>query len=121
MADVTKEESHNDPADVRRRDLIRRLDAGAWGLFFVWAGIALYAGFSWGTGLVCFGILILAGQIARKYFALRIERFWILAGVLFILGGVWELFSIQVGLVPILCIVVGVALLASAFIGSPGD
>jgi hypothetical protein len=121
MGDVAKEQGHNDPTDARRRILIRRLDAGAWGLFFVWAGIALYAGFSWGTGLVCFGILILAGQIARKYLGLGIERFWVLAGVLFILGGVWELFSIRVGLVPILCMVVGVALLISAFIGSPGD
>jgi hypothetical protein len=121
MADVVKEEGHNDPTDVRRRDLIRRLDAGAWGLFFVWVGIALFAGFSWGTGLVCFGILILAGQFARKYFGLKIERFWILAGVLFILGGVWELFSIRVGLVPVLCIVVGAALLISAFIRSPRD
>jgi hypothetical protein len=121
MADAAKQDGHNELTDARRRGLIRRLDAGAWGLFFVWAGIALFAGFSWGTGLVCFGILILAGQIARKYFALKIERFWILAGVLFILGGVWELFSIRVGLVPILCIVVGVAFLISAFIGSPGD
>src|SRR5512136_466472 len=118
MDDGTKEESQKDPIEARRRVILRRLDAGAWGLFFVWIGIALLAGFSWGTGLVGFGILILAGQIARRCFGLRFERFWILAGVLFVLGGVWELFSIRVGLVPILCIVVGVVLLTSALIGS---
>lgn len=29
-----------------------RLDAVAWGLFFVWVGIALIAGFGWGLGLL---------------------------------------------------------------------
>ena len=90
-------------------------------MFFVWIGIALLAGFGWGTGLIGVGILIFAGQIARRYFSLGFEGFWILAGLLFVLGGLWELFSIRVGLVPILCIVVGVALLTSALIGNPKD
>lgn len=91
-----------------------KLDAAAWGLFFVWVGVALIANFGWGVGLLGVGVITLGGQLARKYFGLAIERFWVVAGLLLVLGGVWELLGLQFSLVPILLIVAGVALLVSA-------
>lgn len=90
-----------------------KLDVAGWGLFFVWIGIALLANFGWGIGLLGVGILILGGQMARKYMGLRFEAFWAVVGGLFVIGGVWELLSVRVSLIPILCIVAGVALLVS--------
>ena len=91
-----------------------KLDAAAWGLFFVWVGVALIANIGWGPGLVGVGVITLGGQLARKYLSLTVERFWVAVGLLFVLGGVWELLGLRFSLVPILLIVAGVALLLSA-------
>ena len=106
---------------VDGRITIRKLDAIGWGLFFIWIGTALLANLGWGIGLLGVGILILGGQMARKYMALRFETFWALVGALFVIGGVWELLSVRVSLTPILCIVAGAALLVSALVGKRGD
>jgi len=92
-----------------------RLDAAAWGLFFVWVGIALIADIGWGVGLLGVGIITLAAQFARKRFGLAREGFWLVVGLLFVLGGVWELLGVQFSLVPLVLIAAGVALLVSAF------
>ena len=97
--------------------VLRKIDAIAWGLFFVWVGIALLANLSWGIGLLGVGVIVLGGQGARKYFALSFETFWVIVGVLFVLGGIWELLHVRVGLIPIVCIVAGVVLLLSALRG----
>lgn len=94
--------------------LARRLDAVAWGLFFVWTGIALLAGFGWGVALLGVGAIALGAQLARKSFGLTFEGFWTVVGGLFVLGGVWEILNVRIGLIPILLIVAGVSLLASA-------
>jgi hypothetical protein len=95
------------------RDLDRQLRAIGWGLFFLWIGLALLGGVGWGIGLLGVGVIIVGEQLARKYFHLRSDSFWAAIGVLFVVGGLWELFGIQVGLGPILCILVGIALLFS--------
>jgi hypothetical protein len=97
-----------------------KLDAAAWGLFFVWVGVSLIADIGWGVGLLGVGVITLGGQLARKYFSLGIEGFWVVVGLLFFLGGVWELLAIQVGLVPILLIIAGGALLLSAMLRPKG-
>lgn len=99
----------------------RKLDVAGWGLFFIWIGIAFLANLSWGTGLVGVGILMIGGQIARKYMGLKCEAFWTMVGALFVIGGIWELFSVRVSLIPILCIVAGVALVVSALVGKPKE
>ena len=91
-----------------------KLDAAAWGLFFVWVGIALIAGLGWGLGLLGVGVITLGGQLARKNFGLAVEGFWIVVGLLFALGGVWELLGVQFSLAPIVLLVAGVALLFNA-------
>lgn len=93
----------------------KNLEAAGWGLFFVWIGISFLAGFSFAVGLLGVGIITLGVQLARKYSNLKLEGFWIIVGLLFIIGGIWELLKIEVELVPILIIVAGLLLLISVF------
>jgi hypothetical protein len=108
---------YDDQKTVNARALHRRLEAVGWGLFFIWIGIALFTHVGWGVGLLGVGIITLGAQLARKYFALKGEGFWVAVGFLFVAGGAWKLFNVQLGLLPILCIVAGVALLVSTFFG----
>ena len=110
-------EKDNNQMMAERRSLNKKMEAAGWGLFFIWTGIALLAHVGWGVGLLGVGIIILGGQMARKYLALKRGGFWVVVGFLFIVGGVWELFRVQFGLVPILCIIAGVALLVSTLVG----
>jgi hypothetical protein len=107
---------HNQMA-VNRRVLNRKLEAAGWGLFFIWMGIALFGHIGWGAGLLGVGIITLGAQAARKYFDLKLEGFWVAVGFLFVVGGICKLFNVHLGLVPILCIVAGIALLVSIFVG----
>lgn len=102
-----------------RRLSLQKLDKFGWGLFFLWVGFALLAKISWGIGLLGVGVIVLGGQAARRYLSLALETFWVLVGVLFLLAGFWQLFSVQVSLIPIVCIVAGVLLLVSGLIGKP--
>ena len=106
-----------DQTTVNRRALNRKLEATGWGLFFIWMGIALFGNIGWGAGLLGVGIITLGAQAARKYFDLKLEGFWLAVGFLFVVGGFWKLVNVQLGLLPILCIVAGIALLASIFVG----
>ena len=115
------EERNHDQRSTNGHVLNKKLDAAGWGLFFIWIGIALFAHVGWGTGLLGVGIIILGAQVTRRYFGLKLEGFWVAIGFFFALGGVWELFNVQFGLLPILCIAAGIALLVSSLVGKPGD
>lgn len=95
-------------------DTARRVDAVAWGLFFVWVGIALVADIGWGLGLFGIGLITLGAQVARRSCALGFEGFWLAVGILFVLGGVWEMFGVDFSLTPVVLIIAGGALLLSA-------
>jgi hypothetical protein len=110
-------DSYHDQMAVNRSALNRKLEAAGWGLFFIWIGIALFGHIGWGVGLIGVGIITLGAQAARKYFALKLEGFWVAVGFLFVVGGICKLFNVHLGLVPILCIVAGIALLVSIFVG----
>jgi hypothetical protein len=98
-----------------QKRIAKRLEAAGWGLFFIWVGMSLLMDLSWGVGLIGVSAIILLGQAARRSFGLRLDLFWVVAGVLFLLGGVWELNSIDVDLLPILLILGGGALIVSMF------
>ena len=110
-------ECHNGQTMTKRGSLDKKLGAAAWGLFFIWTGIAFLADIGWGAGLLGVGIIALGAQVARRYFALKLEGFWVTVGFLFTVGGIWKLFQVQVGFMPILCIIAGFALLVSIFVG----
>lgn len=101
--------------------LANKLDSIGWGLFFIWVGIAMFGNLDWGTGLLGVGIVTIGGQALRKYFGLRIEAFWIVVGIFFALGGVWEIFNVQFGILPFLCIAGGITLLVSKSAGKSAD
>ena len=108
---------HNGQTMTKRGSLNKKLDAAAWGLFFIWTGTAFLADVDWGAGLLGVGMITLGAQVARRYFSLKLEGFWVVVGFLFPVGGIWKLFQVQVGFMPILCIIAGFALLVSIFVG----
>lgn len=100
-----------------RERLHRRVSGVAWGLLFVWVGIALLAQVGWGLGLLGVGAIILGAQAARRYVVgLPFEGFYLAIGVLVALGGIWALFNLQVALVPVLFLLAGFALILSALV-----
>jgi hypothetical protein len=101
--------------DLSGWDVERKLHAIGWGAFFLWVGIARLAGVSWGVGLLGTGLIILGAQVARKYWAVEVEKFWIAIGLVFGVSGVLQSFNIHIRLVPIVCVFAGIALLVSAF------
>jgi hypothetical protein len=48
-----------------KRELAMKLDAGGWGLFFIWIGIAVLTSLGWGATLFGIGVITLAGQMVR--------------------------------------------------------
>ncbi len=94
----------------------KQLDNAAWGVFFVWLGVSLLARLPWGVWLLGVGVLILGAQLARRTLGLRHDVFWLIAGALFVLGGISKVapFGIHFAIIPVLCIVAGIGLLAKA-------
>ena len=97
-------------------DREQKLNAIAWGSFFLWVGIAWLAGIGWGPGLLVTGLITLGAQAARRHFALGVEGFGVAIGLLFVLCGLWVTFNVQVGLVPVVCLLAGAALLGSTLL-----
>ena len=112
-----------DPTAQDKRALVRKLDAAGWGMLFIWIGVAVLLRIGWGVGLLGIGMIMLAFQFARMGFGLRVEGFGLVMGTLFAAAGVWELVKTRLGLEPVpgglwpvLSIVAGVALVASALL-----
>jgi hypothetical protein len=109
-------QSPSDRADPQAR----QIDAAGWAVFFIWVGVALLAHIPWGWFLVGVGVLVLGAQAARRQMNLKVETSGIVIGLLFLVGGVWELLALQWPLIPILLILLGVYLLQkSVRAGSP--
>jgi hypothetical protein len=102
-----------DEEAARRRELSQRLSTIGWALFFIWVGVSFLANFNIGIGLLGVGIITLAMQVVRMTSQLKIEWFWFTVGLLFLLGGIWELSEPDLPLISILLIVAGVVLLIS--------
>ncbi|UCE35104.1 MAG: hypothetical protein JSV55_04315 [Deltaproteobacteria bacterium] len=98
-------------------ELAGKLAAVSWSLFFIWIGIILLMKIGTGIGLLGVGVITLGAQVARKYFNLKLEPFWVVVGLLFVLGGLWGLFDAKLPLVPIVFIAAGLALLVSTIRG----
>ncbi len=114
--------SEHEPMAENRRALVKKLEAVGWGLFLIWIGIAFLGHVGWGVGVLGVGVIVLGTQVARKYLGLPADRFGLAVGIVFALWGVWVLLrirldqtSVPVSLFPILPIVVGIVIVASAF------
>lgn len=115
---------HDDRAKERERVLIKAIDSAGWGVFFIWVGVAILAAVGWGVAFLGISVITLLAQAARMYFALKLDRFALALGICFLLVGVMHLpgfhsESFTAGLMPLLCIGVGVSCLASVIMNWP--
>jgi hypothetical protein len=90
-----------------------KVDAAGWAMLFIWIGIVPIANIGSAISFLGIGIIIWGTQAVRRIFGLRWEAFRTAIGFLFIVGGTWKLFHIQLELFPLLCIAAGVAVLAA--------
>lgn len=102
------------------RTKAKRITAIGWGLFFIWLGFVLMLNAGIGLILIGVGVISFGMQISRKYAGLETDGFWILVAILFIAVGLWELFELRLPLMSLFLIVVGAALLVSAWKGGAG-
>lgn len=99
------------PDKPRKKAVADKIGAAAWGVFFVWLGIAWLTAVPVGWTLAVVGLITLAGQAARVAFGLRTEGFWLVVGAGFLLGGIWELAQTQIPLFPVFLIAGGLAVI----------
>jgi hypothetical protein len=103
----------------RRSDLDRAIDTAGWGLFFIWAGLAVLANLGLSAGVLGVGVLMVGNQVARRYAELKVRWFAVILGLCLALGGLSRIYNLHQGrpllpewLVPGLFIAAGVAILA---------
>lgn len=101
------------PVIPEKSDLDKRLSTVGWALFFIWVGIAFLVKFDLSIGLFGIGVLTLGMQIARLVVKLKLEGFWVVIGILFVIGGLFGMIESKFPWVPILLILAGGVLLAS--------
>ena len=101
-------------------ELTRRLDAVGWGLFLIWLGVVLLAKAQTSVALLGIGIIMLGVQLARVVMKLKVEGFWFVVGLLFVVGSLWQLADTRIPLVPILLIAAGLALVLTRFLPRQG-
>ena len=94
----------------------KRIDTASWGIFFLWMGYTLLAGVSIGLGFLGVGLIALITQGVRKAAALPVEGFWVLVGMAFVVGGLWNLLSLELPLAPFALLGVGALLVAGAVV-----
>lgn len=90
-----------------------KLTTMAWGLYFVWLGLAFYGSLGVGATLVGIGVIAIGMQIARMSQKLKMEVFWLIIGGLFVLGGFWDMANPLHPQVPVLLLITGLLLLLS--------
>jgi hypothetical protein len=97
-------------------EMTEKLEKLVWGLFFIWIGTAFLMEVSISIGLLGIGAIILGEQGARKFYNIKLENFWLVAGLVLVAGSLWDLFESDLPLVPILLIVAGAAIIVSVFV-----
>jgi hypothetical protein len=113
--DIARDNTTREEA-IDRSSVAEKLDAVGWGLFFLWMGVALLFDFRWGVTLVGIGIITLGEQLARFASNLKMQGFWVVVGVGFLLGGIWQAMDAELPLVPILLILAGLTVLLARFL-----
>ena len=118
--------SQRDPLLKSTVVLIKKLDAVGWGILFIWMGTAFVTDIGWGAGILGVGVIAIGAQVVRRFFGISFDRFGLVIGIVFFFGGVWMLLNIELseaaipgGLLPILMIAAGIAIVASALLRKP--
>jgi len=105
------------PRDQRSADA-HQLDAIAWALFLLWIGIAVLAKIGWGWSLLGISAIILGAQATLWRKVEKVDAFAVVCGLVFLVGGTWELFGLTWPLAPVLLILLGVGMLWNAVFGA---
>jgi hypothetical protein len=116
VSETQQKSAAEEPPKAEDNGLARKLDAAGWGLFLIWLGIVLLAKAETSVALLGIGIIMVGVQLARLFLNLRLEGFWFVVGLLFVVGGLWQLADTRLPLVPILLIVAGLALVLTRFL-----
>jgi hypothetical protein len=90
-----------------------KLPAAGWGLQFIWIGISLLLKLKAGYILYGIGAIILLVQVVRKYLMIRLQIFYIIVGLLFMMGGFLKNWKPDSPIIPAFLIIVGTGLLLS--------
>jgi hypothetical protein len=96
----------------------RQIDAIAWALLFIWIGVVVLTKISWGWSLLGVSAIILGAQANLWRVGEKIDSFGVASGVVFLVGGLSELFGLNWSLGPILLILLGAVMLWNAVFGS---
>jgi hypothetical protein len=95
------------------------LEKVAWGLVLIWTGYAMLRSIDWGIVLLGLGAIALSAQAARKYFAVKVDRFGLILGGFLAAMGAIDLLQIRLSgseLFPIISIMLGGLFLLSALL-----
>jgi hypothetical protein len=95
----------------------KMLEIIGWGLFFIWTGASLMIKLPVSVVVIGIALITIGIQITRKYYGLNLEGFWIIVSLLLLAGGIFQLYSREIPLIPILLMVAGVVLLGSVLLG----
>ena len=116
---MTAEQSHSgsDTVFAQRRELSEKYDAIGLAIGFIWIGLASLFGIGWGWWLIGIAAIILGETAIRLNAQLNIESFWVVVGLMFLTGGVWEIFNLAWPLAPVLITGCGLAVLFGALNG----
>jgi hypothetical protein len=103
-----------------RDHLPGRFGAIAWGLLLLWVSIAIATSVGSGVGLVGAGVIVLGAEVARKWILrLSAERMMVVAGAVFVAGGIVKLVFGQVDPLPVTCLLAGAAVILGIFQSNP--
>ena len=103
-----------------RSAIADKISGAGWGLFLVWLGASFFLKWPPAVGLRGIGVIILGTQLARRYFELGFELFWVVIGVLFIASSFSKLYGVVLPwefVFPALLIVAGIGILLSIIKG----
>ena len=96
----------------------RQLDAIAWAMLLIWAGVAILTNLGWGWALLGTSGIVLAVQAALRQRGEPVDGFAVVMGLVLLIGGAWLVFGLTWPLAPVLLILLGIGLLWNAVFGT---
>lgn len=100
---------------MEQQDRASVFDIVGWALFLIWVGVAWLLNIGLGYGLLGVGVLTLAMQTVRHFNSVKVEGFWVFVGFAFMVGALWEIWSVDIPLAPIVLIALGIGILLSRY------
>jgi len=110
----TEEKGMNEKTGKKAaKKLGKKFDAIWWSLFFIWIGIVMITDAETAVSFLGIGVIMLGVQAARGYFQLKVEKFWTIVGLLFLVGGLWETLEFNAPFGAVVLILIGAVILVS--------